>query len=100
MLRLSPTRTVERCLGCEAVVSKADGVEDSLSGSAFACEQVDICNRAPDKNLYALPFSLAYHGLASEAALHGWPLAQVHARRYTLILHAQESRFTVDIRLE
>ena len=65
--------TVERCLACEAVVSKVDGVEGARSGYALVCEQTDVANRALTEMGCASRRSLVYHGLASEAALHGWP---------------------------
>jgi hypothetical protein len=59
---------VERCLACEAVESKAVDVEGGSVGSAIGCE--DVRHRAPTEIRRASRFTLANHGLASEAALH------------------------------
>src|ERR1700751_1586429 len=60
------SRPVERCLACEAVVSKGFGVAYLISGRALSRLFCFLTEKSE-----AVPWGGGPFGLASEAALHG-----------------------------
>jgi len=61
---------LERCLACEAVVSKGYNVTSVPSVRARPFEQASLNDRARITMGFTLRLSVAHHGLASEATLH------------------------------
>jgi hypothetical protein len=63
---------VERCLACEAVVNNAHYVTRPSSATPFCVNRQTLRYRAPTEINHVSRFIPVHHGLASEAALHGW----------------------------
>ena len=59
------------CLACEAVANRADSGEGASTGYALARQEPEVADRALREMERALRFSLAHHGLASEARSTG-----------------------------
>jgi hypothetical protein len=55
------------CLACEAVANRADSGEGALTGYALGCQGPEVADRALREMGRTQRFSLAHHGLASEA---------------------------------
>jgi len=79
---------MERCLACEAVVSRANDVSSLVRTGALCRVGREVVSRT-DVNLHArksadrrqvwVVMFLVLHGLASEAALHDWLLVMREA---------------------
>jgi len=67
---MSDEGTRGACLACEAVVSKGYDVKSLPSIRALSFQQAGLRDRARITMGRTLRFSLASHGLASEATLH------------------------------
>ena len=85
---------MERCLACEAVVSKATRCNDPRLSALYGSIEVRIVNNVAEAGIAILSpglpdyraqqtlgrrsrYLLAHHGLASEAALHNLPFVTV-----------------------
>jgi hypothetical protein len=72
--------TVERCLACEAVVNRGKRGVAGLSFCGALQRSLDFQTTVPPREALqsadyhgpSNPLSPVHHGLASEAALHGW----------------------------
>ena len=71
-----------------AAGSKSKDETRGSSACALACEEAEVATQSADRNVVCIARSFVHHGLASEAALHGFRPKRIHPRPFAVVLSA------------